>query len=159
MVRSTPVEYLDFDWLDWLTLAAKLKADWLNCYFPNAGYDLGHPDSVISKHSAFYPNPGMGTPEILFKTWCLVTLKYVDPYNYSRWGGVEVYKKNSLTVRIVWKHILSRVRVSVRASNFLYAKNIQNQVNRVVSACVYFNDPATGYECQRSRPSRLGANE
>ena len=25
--------------------------------------------------------------------------------------------------------------------------------------CVYFNDPATGYECQQSRPSRLGANE
>ena len=26
-------------------------------------------------------------------------------------------------------------------------------------ACVYLSDPATGYECQRSGPSRLGANE
>ena len=32
----------------------------------------------------------------------------------------------SLTVRIVGKHILSGVRVSVRPSNFLYAKNTQN---------------------------------
>ena len=30
----------------------------------------------------------------------------------------------SLTVRIVWQYILSRVRVSVRPSIFLYAKNI-----------------------------------
>ena len=34
---------------------------------PNAGYDLGHPDSVISKHSAFYPNPGMGDQD--WDTW------------------------------------------------------------------------------------------
>ena len=67
MVLSTPVEYLNFDWLNWLTPAAKLKADWLNCYIPNAGYDLGHPDSVISKHSAFYPNPGMG--DQYWDTW------------------------------------------------------------------------------------------
>ena len=31
-----------------------------------------------------------------------------------------------LTVRIVWQYILSRVRVSVRPSIFLYAKNFQN---------------------------------
>ena len=60
-------EYLNFDWLNWLTPAAKLKADWLSCYFPNAGYDLGHPESVISKHSAFYPNPGMGDQD--WDTW------------------------------------------------------------------------------------------
>ena len=35
-------------------------------------------------------------------------------------------REMSLTVRIVWKHIMSRVRVSVRPSNFVYAKNIQN---------------------------------
>ena len=32
----------------------------------------------------------------------------------------------SLTVRIVWQYILSRVWVSIRRSIFLYAKNIQN---------------------------------
>ena len=45
----------------------------------------------------------------------------------------------SLTVRIVWQYILSRVRVSVRPSIFLYAKNTQNLGNRAASASVYFN--------------------
>ena len=35
-------------------------------------------------------------------------------------------RKMSLTVRFVWQYILSRVRVSVRPSIFLYAKNPQN---------------------------------
>ena len=44
----------------------------------------------------------------------------------------------SQTVRIDWKHILSRVRVSVRPSNFLYAKKIQNiRELRVAHGCLY----------------------
>ena len=54
----------------------------------------------------------------------------------------------------------SRVRVSVRPSNFVYAKNfkILREIGWLARV-VYFNDPATGYECQRSGPSRLGADE
>ena len=56
-------------------------------------------------------------------------------------------REMSLTDRILPRYILSRVRVSVRASNFLYAKNFQiiwelGWLTRVV----YFNDHATGYE-------------
>ena len=40
-----------------------------------------------------------------------------------------------------------------------YAKNFQNLSEIGWPACVHLNDPATGYECQRSGPSRLGANE
>ena len=43
---------------------------------------------------------------------------------------------------------------------FLYTKTIQN-LGEIgwLARVVYFNDPATGYECQRSGPSRVGANE
>ena len=47
-------------------------------------------------------------------------------------------REMSLTVRIVWKYILSRVRVSVRPSN-LCEKHPKPRGNRVASACVYFN--------------------
>ena len=59
-------------------------------------------------------------------------------------------REMSLTVCIVWKHILSRVRISVRPSNFfIREKHLKPWVNRVVSVCVYFNDPVTGYEAGR----------
>ena len=50
-----------------------------------------------------------------------------------------------LTVRIVWQYILSRVCISVRSSNFFIREKHPNPWgNRVASACVYLNDPATG---------------
>ena len=69
-------------------------------------------------------------------------------------------REMSLTVRIIRQYILSRVRVSVRPRIFLYTKNIQN-LGEIgwLARVVYFNDPATAYECQRSGPSRVGANE
>ena len=64
------------------------------------------------------------------------------------------------------QYILSRVRISVRPSIFIYAKNPSKpQGNRVASACVYLNDLSTGHECQRNRRkgalplSRLGATD
>ena len=45
----------------------KAKGRLAQLFFPNAGYDLGHPDSVNSKHSAFYPNTGMG--DQYWNTW------------------------------------------------------------------------------------------
>ena len=46
----------------------------------------------------------------------------------------------SLTVRIVWKHILSQVRVSVRPSNvFIREKHPKYRDNLVASACGYLN--------------------
>ena len=45
-------------------------------------------------------------------------------------------------------------------SNFVIReKHPKSRGNGLASVCVYFNDPSTGYECQRSGPSRLGANE
>ena len=58
----------------------------------------------------------------------------------------------SLTVCIVWQYILSRVRVSVRPSNFfIREKHPKPRGNRITSTCVYLNDPATGHECQLNR--------
>ena len=53
----------------------------------------------------------------------------------------------SQTVRIDWKHILSRVRVSVRPSNFLYAKKLQNYREYRVAwyATVYLNEAPTDH--------------
>ncbi len=52
----------------------------------------------------------------------------------------------SETVHIDWKHILSQVLVSVRPSNFVYAKNTQNyREYRVARANVYLNEAATGH--------------
>ena len=68
-------------------------------------------------------------------------------------------REMSLTVHIVCHYILSRVRVSLRPRNFLYANNFQNLGEIGWPALVRLNDPATGNECQRSGPSRLGANE
>ncbi len=45
----------------------------------------------------------------------------------------------SQTVRIYWKHILSRVRVSVRPGFFIPEKYSKPRVNRTASASVYFN--------------------
>ena len=42
---------------------------------------------------------------------------------------------------------------------FLYAKNFQNLGEIGWPARVHLNDPAISYECKRSGPSRLGANE
>ena len=48
--------------------------------------------------------------------------------------------------RIVCQHIMSRVRVSVRPSNFLYAKNTQKyREYRVAHAAVYLNEAPTGH--------------
>ena len=43
---------------------------------------------------------------------------------------------------------------------FVYAKNfkILGEIGWLARV-VYFNDPVTGYECQRSGPSRVDANE
>ena len=58
----------------------------------------------------------------------------------------------SLTVHIIWQYILSRVRISVRPSNFFYMrKHPKPRGNWVASTCVYLNVPATGHECQRNR--------
>ena len=61
------------------------------------------------------------------------------------WSSREM----SLTVRISDSrpYILSRVRVLVRPSNFfMREKHPKPRGNRVASACVYLNDPATGHE-------------
>ena len=42
---------------------------------------------------------------------------------------------------------------------FLCEKLPKSRGNRVGSACIYFNDPASCYECQRSGRSRLVADE
>ena len=69
-------------------------------------------------------------------------------------------REMSLTDRIVLQYILSRVRVSVRLAMFLYAKNfkILGEIGWLARV-VYSNDTATGYECQRSGPSRVVAYE
>ena len=53
---------------------------------------------------------------ILLKSVCVRKLQVAILAQSSR--------EMSLTVRIVWQYILSRVRVSVRPSIFLYVKNI-----------------------------------
>ena len=75
-------------------------------------------------------------------------------------------REMSQTVRIDWQYILSRVRVSVRPSNFfIREKHPKPRGNRVASACVYLNDPATDHEGQRNRRkgaltlSRFGATD
>ena len=69
------------------------------------------------------------------------------------------------TVRIDWKHILSRVRVSVQPRKKNYEKNTQNyREYRVARPTVYLNEAATGH-CLASvgkgalTPSWLGAND
>ena len=65
-------------------------------------------------------------------------------------------REMSQTDRIIWKHILSRVRILIRPSIFLYAKNIQNyseyrvahasgQLNRTIEAgnCGHGSSPPT----------------
>ena len=49
-------------------------------------------------------------------------------------------REMSLTVRIVWQYILSRVRVSVRPSiSFICEKHSKPRGNRAANASVYFN--------------------
>ena len=54
----------------------------------------------------------------------------------------------SLTDRILPRHILSRVRVSVRPSNFFIPEKLPNYRGTQVAYAFffYFTDPATGYE-------------
>ena len=63
----------------------------------------------------------------------------------------------SQTVRIDWKHIMSRVRVSVRPSNFLYAKNTQNLGKPDRRRVCLFEWSSDAHCRQRNGPSRLGA--
>ena len=49
-------------------------------------------------------------------------------------------REMSLTVRIVWEYIMSRVRISVRPQHFcICQKHSKSQGNRAASASVYFN--------------------
>ena len=68
----------------------------------------------------------------------------------------------SLTVRIVWQYILSRVRVSIRPSIFLYAKNIQNySEHRVAHASGQLNRTSDAGNCGHgsSPPTSRNGNE
>ena len=56
-------------------------------------------------------------------------------------------------------HPVTSSHLSSAYNFFIGEKHRKSLVNQVTSACVYLNDPATGYECQRSGPSLLGANE
>ena len=68
-------------------------------------------------------------------------------------------REMAITVCIVWQYILSRVRVSVRPSNcFVRKKHPTSRGNRLASVCVYFNDPATGYECHHGWPPTNSTN-
>ena len=50
------------------------------------------------------------------------------------------------------QYILSRVRASIRPSNFFICeKHTKPRGNWVASTCVYLNDPATGHECQAKK--------
>ena len=63
----------------------------------------------------------------------------------------------SQTVRIVWKHILSQVRVSVGLAIFVYAKNTQN-LGKPDRPGMYLFEWSNDAHCrQRNGPSRLGA--
>ena len=63
----------------------------------------------------------------------------------------------SLTVRIDWRYILSRVSVSVRPRIFLYAKNIQNyREYSLAHATVYFNEAPTGHSWPAEQTKRGG---
>ena len=54
-------------------------------------------------------------------------------------------REMSLTDRIVWQYILSRVRVSVRPSNFFLREKLPNsRIKRVASACCIFQWPCYG---------------
>ena len=64
-------------------------------------------------------------------------------------------REMSQTVSIDWKHILSGVCVSVRPSNFLYAKNTQNYREYwVTRATIYLNEAATGHWSPATRDLR-----
>ena len=52
-------------------------------------------------------------------------------------------REMSQTDRIVWKHILSQVPVSVRRINFYTRKTHKTSGNRIALACVYLNEAAT----------------
>ena len=49
---------------------------------------------------------------------------------------VRSSREMSLTVRIIWQYILSRIRISVRPGIFLYAKNIHKLSRRPTLSCV-----------------------
>ena len=71
-------------------------------------------------------------------------------------------REMSLTVRIVWQYILSPVRVSIRPSIFLYAKNIQNYCEyRVSHASGQLNRTSEAGNCGHGStpPTRRSGNE
>ena len=88
---------------------------------------------------------------------CLLKEKQLDIYTIILLKSVGVSKlqvaihaqssrEMSQTVRIDWKHILSRVRVSVRPSNFFIRKNTQNYREYWVARVnVNLNEAATSY--------------
>ena len=57
--------------------------------------------------------------------YTIMILKYVVVSKLQVAILARLYREMSETVRIDRQYILSRVRVSVRPSNFLYAKNAQ----------------------------------
>ena len=68
----------------------------------------------------------------------------------------------SLTVRIIWQYILSRVRVSIRPNNFLCAKNIHNcSEYRVAHASGQLNRTSDAGNCGHgsSPPTSRNGNE
>ena len=65
-------------------------------------------------------------------------------------------REMSLTVRIIWKYILSRVHVSVRPSNvFIREKHPKYRCNRVASACGYLNSQRSAFS-QAERTVTVG---
>ena len=67
-------------------------------------------------------------------------------------------REMSQTVRIDWKHFLSRVYVSVRPNFFIREKHPQIHGNRVARASSYFNEPASDPPLIASDPSKMGVN-
>ena len=63
------------------------------------------------------------------------------------------------TVRIVCKHILSQVSVSVRPSNFLYAKYTQNLGKPDRPRVCIFEWSSDAHCRQQNGPSRLGTTD
>ena len=72
-------------------------------------------------------------------------------------GGHHYHYVDSKTIvfSIIYHEFESQFGLAI----FIREKHPKPRGTRVVSACVYFNGTATGCECQRSGPSRLGANK
>ena len=68
-------------------------------------------------------------------------------------------REMSLTVRIVWQYIPSRVRVSVRPSIFYMRKTLKTSGKPGRQCQCLLQWPATSYCHQRSGPSRLSGTD